>query len=100
MIKTKDELIAAISAAVGDNDEGLQILEDFSDTFADMDGEYWKRKYEENDADWRKRYKERFMQGAPEPGTTLEGIIEGQTKQVKEDGEKRTFEELFEEVEG
>lgn len=111
MIKTKDELISAISAKLGDDEESLEILENFSDTYDDMHtkigGVDWKAKYEENDAAWRKRYKERFM-GVVPPGElyaesgqiTLDGIKEDQAEQVKEDGEKRTFDELFDEVEG
>ena len=58
------------------------------------DGEDWKAKYEELDAEWRKRYRDRFF-------NTPEAAKEDQEEDVKRDGEKtRTFEELFEEREG
>lgn len=90
-VRTRDELIAAVNEIIGEtpNDNGLSLLEDISDTFASYsDTEDWKAKYEENDAEWRKRYKERF---------------EGKKVVVEESEydspkEKTKFEELFEEV--
>lgn len=90
-VRTRDELIAVVNAIIGDtpDDNGLSLLEDISDTFASYDDtEDWKTKYEENDAEWRKRYKERF---------------EGKKVVVEESEddspkEKTKFEELFQEV--
>ena len=62
-VRTRDELITAVNAIIGEtpDDNGLSLLEDISDTLAIHDDtEDWKTKYEENDAEWRKRYKERF----------------------------------------
>lgn len=90
-IRTRDELISAVNEIIGEtpDDNGLSLLEDISDTFASYsDTEDWKTKYEENDAEWRKRYRERF---------------EGKKVVVEENEddtpkEKTKFEELFEEV--
>lgn len=82
---------------VGENaesDESISLLEDLSDTFEDLfsqvlqAGDY-KRKYEENDAEWRKRYHDRFFSAAEE--TTI--------KEDDKDGdvEKKTYESLFKE---
>lgn len=65
-IRTKADLISVISAALGDSssDETLQLLEDLSDTLTDFEtrvGEDWKTKYEQNDEQWRTRYRERFF---------------------------------------
>lgn len=62
-VSTKENLVARLTASFGENlsDDNISLLEDLSDTidsFSDM--EDWKTKYEENDASWRKRYKERF----------------------------------------
>ena len=62
-VSTKENLIAKLSASFGENlsDDNISLLEDVSDTIDSFsDTEDWKTKYEENDASWRKRYKERF----------------------------------------
>ena len=90
-VRTRDELITAVNTIIGEtpDDNGLSLLEDISDTFASYDDtEYWKTKYEENDAEWRKRYKERFE------GKKV--IMEENEDEDKK--EKTKFEELFEEV--
>lgn len=90
-VRTRDELIASVNAIIGEtpDDNGLSLLEDISDTFAiHDDAEEWKTKYEENDAEWRKRYRERFE--------GKEVVIE--EKEDDPPKEKTKFEELFEEV--
>lgn len=90
-VRTRDELITSVNAIIGEtpDDNGLSLLEDISDTFASYDDtEDWKTKYEENDAEWRKRYKERF-----EGKKVVVEEIEDDTPK-----EKTKFEELFEEV--
>lgn len=90
-VRTRDELIASVNEIIGESpdDKSLSLLEDISDTFATHDDtEDWKTKYEENDAEWRKRYKERF---------------EGKKIFLEENDddapkEKTKFEELFTEV--
>jgi hypothetical protein len=97
--RSKEELLSAISAILGDNtsDEALTIIEDISDSFeTSQPDEDWKVKYDQLDADWRKRYKERFFS----EGTTHREAVEEQEENVKEDGEKKTYDELFEEREG
>lgn len=66
MRRSKDELVKKFSEIVGDNnaDDVLGFMEDLADSLEDTDKdeiEAWKRKYEENDSDWRRRYRERFM---------------------------------------
>lgn len=90
-VRTRDELITAVNTIIGEtpDDNGLSLLEDISDTFASYDDtEDWKTKYEENDAEWRKRYKERFE------GKNV--IVEENEDDDKK--EKTKFEELFKEV--
>lgn len=103
MIISRDELISTLTNMFGDTptDEQLKVLDDVSDTFTDFDERIttsgdWKVKYEENDASWRKRYKERFMN----PATDGDTIIKEQTQDIIDDGTIRSFDELFKEREG
>lgn len=60
----------AITKFVGDrtDDEVIALLEIIDDE--GVDEENWKQKYEDNDAEWRKKYTERFKEGrAPVPPT-------------------------------
>lgn len=68
MIKSRDEIIKAISARFGEEptDDDISLLEDVTDTFTDFedktkDSTNWKEKYEENDREWKKKYTERFL---------------------------------------
>lgn len=92
-IISKEELLKKISERIGDDnsDEALSLLEDVSDTIADFerrDSEDWKTKYEENDAEWRKKYRDRF-----ENETDVEGKEEKETVI-----EAKTYDDLFSEV--
>ena len=97
MIKSKEELLATVSARFeGDtSDEAISLFEDLSDTLTDMetkangDGTDWKAKYEENDAEWRKKYKERFFNTSGNE----DGIEDGNGGE--EPPIKRTFDDLF-----
>ena len=97
MIKSKEELLASVSARFeGDtSDEAISLFEDLSDTLTDMetkangDGKDWKAKYEENDAEWRKKYKERFFNSSANEDCN-ENCNDGE-----EPPTKRTFDDLF-----
>lgn len=96
-IKSKEEILNSITALVGENndDNVLTIMEDVSDTFADFesktkDATDWKQKYEQNDNEWRQRYKERFMEG-----TTDEPEIETSIETKESKPTPMTFEDLF-----
>ena len=74
-VKTREEILSEVKARVGEqnDDETNKIMEDITDTLkkkkkkAKGDGTDWKAKYEENDAEWRKKYTERFYSSEPEP---------------------------------
>ena len=90
-IKTIEELMGAVRARVGEDtsDEAIAFVEDVADTLASLsNAEDWKKKYEENDAEWRKRYQDRFFNpdkpNDPEP-------------EPKPEPKKLTFDELFKE---
>ena len=98
MVKTKDELLKILQERIGEDtsDEALSFIEDVTDTITDLetraagDGEDWKKKYEENDAAWRSKYKERFFSGEPKDQT------DNKEKTQDDDDEKPlTFDSLF-----
>ena len=103
-ILSREDYLERLNTLVGEDnsDEALQIIEDFTDTFDnlgtqnDNDNEDWKQKYEELDATWRQKYRDRFMNSQ----TTEEDVIEDQEDNVASDGEMREYDELFEEREG
>lgn len=94
-VKTKAEILELIKARVGDDtsDEALAIIEDVNDTLDDYEARIadsgdWKARYEQNDAEWRQKYKDRFFQPAADPE---------QEQEQEEVEEKTTFEDLFKE---
>lgn len=98
-VKTRDEILESFKSMLGENtdDESISFLEDVTDTLDDFekrangDGTDWKTKYEENDANWRKKYTERFFSNEPEPNPKPE------PKQEPDDTPK-TFSDLFKEI--
>ncbi len=66
MVKTKEEILNSIKEILKDDtsDSALSLIEDLSDTLDSVkpsDETDWKTKYEENDAQWRQRYRDRFF---------------------------------------
>lgn len=101
-ILDRDNFFKRIRERLGEDDseEALSYLEDMTDTWEDMERrasregeENWEEKYNNLDAEWRKRYRDRFF-------NTPEGVKEDQEGDVKNDGKLRSFETLFEEREG
>lgn len=106
-IRSRDELLELIRGRIGEDtsDEALAFIEDFSDTLTDYEDRIsaagdWKTKYDELDASWRKKYRDRFYsgtsgedEGGPDRSGALpdDGIDE--TKAL-------TYEALFETKEG
>lgn len=74
-VRTDEEIMKAVQTRIGDDvsDEALAFVQDIRDTLADRkssSGEDWKAKYEQCDADWRKKYRDAFFNtpsGDPEP---------------------------------
>lgn len=98
-VKTREEILESFKTRLGENpdDESISFLEDVTDTLDDFekrangDGTDWKSKYEENDANWRKKYTERFFSNEPEPNPKPD------TKPEPDDT-PRTFLDLFKEI--
>lgn len=98
---SKEEIMEKINNLLGENtdDESISFLEDISDSLNEYETKInengdWKTKYEQNDAEWRKRYRERFMKPA-------EGKSSDPDPEPEEDEDEpeapTTFEELFKE---
>ena len=94
-VKTKEEILTAVKTRVGEqnDDDTIAFIEDISDTLSDLetkaqgDGTDWKSKYEENDAEWRKRYTERFYSSDPE--------IDPPADPTNDPPKPKTFADLF-----
>lgn len=90
-VLSREEAIEKLSNFIGDNDsdEAIELLEDISDTLTG-DGEDWKTRYEENDKEWRRKYKERFLGKSNED----------EEETIEEDDEEVTdYDDLFKEEE-
>ena len=93
-ILTKEQLMESIKNRVGEDtsDEALAFIENVNDTIENMSSDKntdWKAKYEENDAAWRQKYKDRFFNSSSEDDDDV----------FEEDDKKKpmTYEALFEE---
>lgn len=92
-VLSREDLMQRLNEALGE-DADVSILEDVADTYdavADhSDADEWERKYNENEAAWRKRYRDRFESGTPgSGGTNVEDDLQEEEIKVK------TFDELF-----
>lgn len=94
-VRTKEELLASINSILGEDssDETIALIEDFTDTYdslanASTDNENWKQKHEQLDKEWRKRYRDRFLQ-KPDTEPTVE------EEEEQEEG-PTAYEDLFE----
>ena len=94
MIKTKEEILNSVKEILKDDtsDSALSLIEDLSDTLDNAkpsDETDWKAKYEENDAQWRQRYRDRFFskpaQEEEEPDDPVPEVT----------NEPKTFSDLF-----
>lgn len=94
-IRTRDELLNAVRERIGDDtsDEALAFIEDVQDTInnyennANNDGTDWKKRYEDNDREWRTKYRDRFFHGGVEQDDDVSDITP----------KRLTFDELFKE---
>lgn len=101
-VLSKEKLLESVSELFKDDtsDEVLSFIEDITDTINSYDsGEDWKTKYEENDATWRQRYKERFFSSDVEKQKDETVIVSDETV-VESENEPTKYEELFETKEG
>ena len=104
-VLSHDDFMSAVKGLAGDNadDNTLTMIENFTDTFNDLEARAndttdWKSKYEQNDNEWREKYKARFFDGSA--GTDREIVIKGQEEDITDDGKEISFDDLFKEREG
>lgn len=97
-VKTKEEILSLIKDRLGDDtsDTALQLVEDINDTLDSLekpaDSEDWKTKYEQNDAEWRKKYRDRFFN----TGSTDDKPNEpSEPEEPEEPEDPVTFDDLF-----
>lgn len=94
-VRTREELLNHVKNLLGErsDDEALAIIEDFTDS---IDAEDWRAKYNENDAAWRARYRERFFDdntvGGDGSSTT---VIEPVDRVEVEEDEPITIDDLL-----
>ena len=84
---TKEDFMERLRTFLGEDtsDEALTLIEDANDSFEEGDGEDWKKRYEDNDKEWRQKYKDRFINKSEEDDK--EDDIE--------QPEKKSFNDLF-----
>ncbi len=93
-VKTVAEIMEGLKGILGDNtsDDVLVFTENLSDTLnANNDGTDWKTRYEENDANWRKKYRDRFFNSPADSSDPDED------NESSGEDKKLTFESLFKE---
>ena len=94
-VKTTEEILAALNVQLGDDssDSALSLVEDITDTLASLSGnaggENWEQKYKDNDAAWRKKYRERFFGG--------KNNEDNDDNDDNKPGKPKTFADLFKE---
>ena len=94
MVKTKEEILNSIKDILKDDtsDTALSLIEDLSDTLDSVkpsDETDWKTKYEENDAQWRQRYRDRFFSKPAQEEEEPDDPVPEETNEPK------TFSDLF-----
>lgn len=104
-ILSHDDFMNAVKGLAGDNadDNTLTMIENFTDTFNDLetrasDTTDWKAKYEQNDNEWREKYKARFFEG--DALTKPADVMRDQKEDITDDGKDISFDDLFKEREG
>ena len=92
----KEKFFNRLHERVGNDtyDEAISFLEDMTDTYNDLeskrngDGEDWKKKYQENDAAWRAKYRHRFL-------NTDGGNYQPMKEETEEEVKEVTINDLF-----
>lgn len=92
-VLSREDLMKRLNESLGE-DADVSIMEDVADTYdaiADhSDADEWERRYNENDAAWRKRYRDRFECGTPDSGA-INQPDDTEDEEIK----VKTFDELF-----
>lgn len=104
MKKSKEELIEEFKVIAGEDvtsDESIAFLENLSDSMeveeAPADEVDWKEKYDELDMEWRKKYIERFSEGAESEEAPEDEPEPTPEEEEEERAESISYDDLFEE---
>lgn len=91
----REDFLASVQSVVGENsdDASLEFIANMQDTFDALttranDTTNWQQKFEENDAAWRKKYRDRFFSPDSQPDPVDE--------QPEVEQKPLTYESLFE----
>lgn len=97
-VRTKEEILSLIKDHLGEDtsDTALQLVEDVNDTLDSLtnsaDSEDWKTRYEQNDAEWRKKYRDRFFNTGSSENEHNE---EPEGEEPEETNDPVSFDDLF-----
>ncbi len=96
-VKSTEEIMSAIRERFGEDtsDETIGFIEDVKDTLEEWEKDSkidWKTKYEENDKNWRQKYRDRFFTGKPADDEDEDDDSEETPRK------KYTYENLFKEM--
>lgn len=101
-ILSHDDFMNAVKELAGNSadDNTLTMIENFTDTYNDLEARAsdttdWKTKYEQNDNEWREKYKARFFEGKEDKDPNEE-----QKEDITDDDKDISFDDLFKEREG
>lgn len=93
----RDTFLARVRDRIGEatDDDSISFLEDMTDTYESLTAngqEDWKSKYEENDRQWRERYRNRFMDKVED----IKDVVEKDQKdEMEERANNLRIEDLF-----
>lgn len=101
MIRSYEEIMEAVKTRLSDDtsDEALSFIEDISDTLKagnNNEAEELKKKLEENDKMWRKKYMDRFFNNDDKGNDNDNSSASDEPDEPDEPETPQTFEELFE----
>lgn len=94
MPKSKDEIMEAIKAYIGEDtsDEAISLVSDVSELFDEVnpDAKYTQKDMDDLDKSWRQKYRDRFFAPSSDAGTEGDDY-----KDDDEDNTPSKFEDLF-----
>lgn len=99
-VRSKDELMDRVNSILGDrtDDDALNFMGDIKDTFESLsnhEGMYTKEQYDDLDASWRQKYKDRFFKGSANDDENFKDNSNSNSNKEKTDAESITIEDLF-----
>lgn len=99
-VRSRDELMDSVNSILGDrtDDDALNFMADFTDTFNSLDnheGMYTQEQYDQLDASWRQKYKDRFFKGSANDDENFKDNSAPNNNKEKTDAESITIEDLF-----